>query len=88
MDAREDELVDDAGRLLDRYKLRHDARRTVARKSADIDEEWEIVNALALLEDDYDRFLCADEGEDESGDRMEVNLDAVHPLSFDEDADQ
>jgi len=49
--ARPDQLFDDEGRLLDRFE-RQQMRKDVARSVTSLDEEWKIVDALGLLEDD------------------------------------
>lgn len=89
MQAREDELVDDSGQLLDRYKTRQDARKTLAKNSADLDEEWEIINTLALLEDDRDDFQCNDDEEDDGCDCSSADDDfGFFAMGDDEEEDR
>ncbi|MEV4454503.1 hypothetical protein [Microbispora sp. NPDC049633] len=49
--ARPDELFDEDGELAERFE-RHQMRRDVARHVRTLDDEWRIVNALDLLDEE------------------------------------
>jgi hypothetical protein len=86
MQGREDELVDDNGKILDRYKTRQDARAVIAKNSADLDEEWEVLNVLDLIEDAKDSYEC-DDAEDDDDDHLgsEGDYEGIEFFEIDEE---